>query len=340
MVTQNDMPLIAQITANSIAGAKLGADSVQQQKDRDAKLAQLIKGSDLKKQALIDNLRIAKENAGPNQVVSGASDDTIHFGQVDTLDKQLKHAQLQNAQDDRADRIMGRESNAAQTYYGNQGGKDYSQKANTLKKAYDLYQKGDPESQRIAELELAQGAAKNALTQQEFGALTNSHGVGASMQAGAKGMSQAVRNIVPSALGGDKLADWLGGRADKMNVLTPQEMDSKKALIQRLYNENKASADAIQNEMAQRAPQLMPSTYRHNPAGMKNVMDTLGARIPDIAPGGGDANSPVGPRERGVQPSAASQSPQMTQKKIQKVLQNTKTGQKKIIYDDGSSEIR
>jgi hypothetical protein len=330
MVTQADLDsgLIGQITANSIAGAKIGAEGYQAQKERDAKLAQLIKGSELKKQALIDNLRIAKENAGPNQVVSGASDDAIHFGQVDTLDKALKHAQLQNAQDDRQDRIQGRESNMAQTYYGNQGGKDYAQKANTLKKAYDLYQKGDPESQRIAELELAQGAAKNALTQQEFGALTNSHGVGASMQAGAKGMSQAVRNLVPSVLGGDRLADFLGKRADSMNVLTPQEMESKKALIKRLYDENKASADAIQAEMTQRAPQLMPSTYRRNPNAMKNVMDSLGARISDISPDGSNANqAPPAGRERQAQQPQGDSRPKTVQQNGHTYTLNPATGQ-------------
>lgn len=279
--------------------------------DNDAKLAQLIKGAGLKQEAVKANAASADAAAQaqgfqPGQYMSSASDEGYHNAPVDGLDKQLKRAQLQNAQDDRQDRIQGRESNAAQTYYGNQGGKDYAQKANTLKKAYDLYQKGDPESQRIAELELAQGAAKNALTQQEFGALTNSHGMGASMQAGAKGMSQAVRNIVPSALGGDRLADFLGKRADSMNVLTPQEMDSKKALIKRLYDENKASADAIQGEMTQRAPQLMPSTYRRNPNAMKNVMDSLGARISDISPDGSDANkappAPAGRERQASQP--------------------------------------
>lgn len=47
MVTQADLPLIGQITANSIAGAKVGADGYQAQKERDAKLAQLIKGKEL-----------------------------------------------------------------------------------------------------------------------------------------------------------------------------------------------------------------------------------------------------------------------------------------------------
>lgn len=303
--------------------------------DNDAKLAQLIKGSALKKQAVLDNAAAADSAAQsqgfkPGQYMSSATDEGYHNAPVDGLDKQLKRAQLINAQDDRADRIQGRESNAAQTYYGNQGGKDYAQKANTLKKAYDLYQKGDPESQRIAELELAQGAAKNALTQQEFGALTNSHGPGATMQAGAKGMSQVVRNLVPSALGGDRLADFLGKRADTMNVLTPQEMESKKALIKRLYDENKHSADAIQNEMTQRAPQLMPSTYRKNPAGMKNVMDSLGARISDISPDGSDANkaplAPAGRERQAGQPQGDSR-PKTVQQNGHTYTLNPATGQ-------------
>lgn len=309
-------------------------ESLQKQ-ENDAKLAQLITGGDIKKEHLANSARAGEEAAArqgfkPGTYAASATDEGYHIAPVDGLDKQLKRAQLQNAQDDRADRIQGRESNAVQTYYGNQGGKDYAQKANTLKKAYDLYQKGDPESQRIAELELAQGAAKNALTQQEFGALTNSHGPGATMQAGAKGMSQVVRNLVPSALGGDRLADFLGKRADTMNVLTPQEMESKKALIKRLYDENKHSADAIQNEMTQRAPQLMPSTYRKNPAGMKNVMDSLGARISDISPDGSDANkappAPAGRERQAGQPQGDSR-PKTVQQNGHTYTLNPATGQ-------------
>lgn len=71
MVTQNDMPLIAQIAANSIAGAKIGAEGYQAQKGRDAKLAELIKGSELKQQGIDANADAASKWAAAQGLKPG-----------------------------------------------------------------------------------------------------------------------------------------------------------------------------------------------------------------------------------------------------------------------------
>lgn len=256
------------------------------------KLRELLTGSNLKKGQVASNAAAAEEAAArqgfkPGQYAASASDDGYHITSVDGLDKQLKRAQLQNATDDREDRIKGRETNNIQQFYDHAGGKNYAQKAAMLQKAQALYAKGDPESLRAAELELAGGLASNALTNPEYNALTGSHSVGNQMQTAAKGMAQAAQNIVPSWLGGDKLANFLSQRAANMKTMTPDEIKQKAQTAQNMFESNRHSADSIRDELQQRAPQLAPSMARRDPRGLNSVIDSLGARIPDqnITPG-------------------------------------------------------
>lgn len=306
------------------------------QADNDAKLAQLLKGSQLKQKQVSDNAAAAEEAAKrqgfqPGQYAASASDEGYHIAPVDGLDKQLKRAQLQNATDDREDRIKGRETNNIQQFYDHAGGKNYAQKAATLQKAQALLAKGDPESLRAAELELSTGLAQNALTQQEYGALTSAHGAGNTMQAGTKNLAQIVQNMVPAALGGDKLANFLSQRAANMKTMTPDEIRQKASTAQSMFEANRHSADSIRDELQQRAPQLAPSMARRDPRGLGNVIDSLGARIPDqnITPG-------QITQSRG----GAAQAPTSSGKQVVKVMQNKRTGQKKITYSDGSEEIQ
>jgi hypothetical protein len=82
MVTQADLDsgLIGQITANSIRGAQLGADAVQQQKERDAKLAQLIKGSALKQEAITKNQEAANAQAQAQGLKPGTYSTSVSEG--------------------------------------------------------------------------------------------------------------------------------------------------------------------------------------------------------------------------------------------------------------------
>lgn len=64
MVTQADLPLIGQITANSIAGAKLGADGAQ--RDKDAALRKFLQQGDLENDRLIADAN-REENSRHNR---------------------------------------------------------------------------------------------------------------------------------------------------------------------------------------------------------------------------------------------------------------------------------
>lgn len=306
----------------------------RQQSENDAKLAQLIKGSVLKQEAVKANAAAADQAAQaqgfqPGQYMSSASDEGYHNAPVDGLDKQLKRAQLQNATDDREDRIKGRETNNIQQFYDHAGGKNYAQKAAALQKAQALFQKGDPESLRAAELELSTGLANNALTNNEYNALTTAHGAGNQMQAAAKNTAQIVQNLVPSALGGDKLAAWLSKRAANMQTMTPDEIRQKAATAQSMFEANRHSADSIRDELQQRAPQLAPSMARRDPKGLGTVIDSLGARIPDqnITPGEITKSRPGG------------EQPAQTRVPV-KTEVSPSTGKKRITYSDGSQEIQ
>lgn len=276
------------------------AGEIKKQHDKaaaDAKIAELVKGRQLdeesRKKHIGEVIPRLKELNEQFPGMSFSMDETGNVTQhpIDTMDKQLKREMLRSSMQDREDRQKALEADRAQKYYSAQGGKDFAQKNMILERAKALYEKGDPESLRMAELELAQGVAKNALTMPEYNALTAAHSMGNKMQATTKGLSSVASNVLPSAIG-DPIAHWLSQKADKMQTMTPDEIADKKAAIEQIYGENRAASDRIANEMRARAPQLMPRTYRSNPKDVDTVLGTLGARIPQQLPGATQSQAP------------------------------------------------
>lgn len=288
----------ATASTDQITGAQNRAQqSAMQKNQQDAALSQLLQGKqadqsnelgklsaqeDYRQQHVdqviprLQELQKTFPNMAPS--IDETGNATLH--PIDTLDKELKRQQLGALAEDRQDRIKGREVKQIQDYYSGQGGKNYAQKEALLARAEELLKKGDPESLRSADLEFAQGQAANALTQQEFGALTSAHGAGNLMQSGAKNTGQILQNLP----GGSKLGAFLGEKAANMQTQTPAEIQQKLSVVQHLRAQNRDAANAIRQEMQQRADQIAPSMHRHDPSGLNNVFDTLGARIPKPSP--------------------------------------------------------
>lgn len=284
----------ATASTDQITGAQNRAQqNAMQKSQQDAALAQMLQGKQADqgnemgklaeqekyRQQHVDQVipRLQElQKTFPNMAPSIDETGNASLHPIDNLDKALKRQMLSQGAEDRQDRIKGRETNNLQNYYSSQGGKNYAQKAAVLQRAKELLDKGDPESLRSAELELSQGQAANALTQQEYNALTSAHGAGNMMQTGAKNLGQVMQNIPGLGWLGEKL----GQRAANMKTMTPAEIAQKKDVAQHLIDQNRQSADAIRSELQQRAPQLAPSMARHDPRGLNTVMDTLGSRIP------------------------------------------------------------
>ncbi len=117
MVTQADMPMMAQITANSIAGAKLGADAYQGQKNRDAELAKLLKGKEVdnaNQNAMYDKqLQTAKDLRERYGKETNVDAGDIKLGGVDPLSSLLKARELSQPKltpgQEAADKAFGKE---------------------------------------------------------------------------------------------------------------------------------------------------------------------------------------------------------------------------------------
>lgn len=284
LIPSQQAELARQKDARAAQAAKLQNDAALsqllqgKQADQGNEMAKLGKQEEYRQKHVTEVIPRLKEmqQQFPNMAPSLDETGNVSLHPIDTLDKELKRSQMGALAEDRQDRIKGRETNNIQNYYSSQGGKNYAQKAAILQRARELFDKGDPESLRSAELELSQGQAANALTQQEYNALTSAHGAGNMAQSAMKGAGQVIQNIPGLGWLGEKL----GQKASEYKTMTPAEIKQKRDVAQHLIDQNRSSADSIRGELNQRSQQLAPSMTRHDPQGLRNVVETLGARIP------------------------------------------------------------